>query len=242
MHERTQLTWDVFKARYGTGIGALPFLYIPLVALYYACFSSILSNGRSGTPRHPLPGRPSGSRAGDAAHHACNTLPTPPCTLCPAAAHRMLYAFSRDDAMLGSRFWRRLMPCNKLPVNASWLMAALAFLMGLPGIYNQSAFNTISAASVVALTWSYAIPIGLRAWHGQHGFIPGALRAPAVRSLPPAGAQRVWRRVLARTFVRGRVPPEQPPRFCTATLPQARSSWAAGRAPWAWRRACGSPL
>lgn len=34
-------------------------------------------------------------------------------------------------------------------------------------------FNAISACSVVALSLSYALPIGLRLAHGQGGFIPG---------------------------------------------------------------------
>ncbi len=41
-----QLTWDVFKARYGSGLGALPLLYIPLVALWSASYSSMVANGR----------------------------------------------------------------------------------------------------------------------------------------------------------------------------------------------------
>jgi hypothetical protein len=48
----------------------------------------------------------------------------------------MVYAFSRDGAMLGSRVWRQLGSKNHLPVAGTWLMAVLSFIMGLPGMLN----------------------------------------------------------------------------------------------------------
>ncbi len=35
------------------------------------------------------------------------------------------------------------------------------------------AYNTLSATSVVALGLSFGVPIAIRVWQGQHGFVPG---------------------------------------------------------------------
>ena len=45
---------------------------------------------------------------------------------------RMLYAFSRDGAVPGSRWWHHINPHTKTPVNAVWLSVVVAFLLGLP--------------------------------------------------------------------------------------------------------------
>ncbi|GLC42331.1 hypothetical protein PLESTM_001321800 [Pleodorina starrii] len=92
-------------------------------------------------------------------------------SLCANA--RMAFAFSRDGAMPGARVWRRLSPRSRLPVKASWLMALLALLLGLPIVYNHLFFATVSAGSVVALSLSYGIPICLRIFHDRHSFLPG---------------------------------------------------------------------
>ncbi|EFJ39879.1 amino acid carrier 1, partial [Volvox carteri f. nagariensis] len=92
-------------------------------------------------------------------------------SLCANA--RMAYAFSRDGAMPGARIWRRLTQRSRLPVKACWLMALLALLLGLPCVYNDLFFATVSAGSVVALSLSYGIPICLRIFHDKHSFLPG---------------------------------------------------------------------
>lgn len=41
-----QLMWDVFAARFGTGHGAIPLMYIPCVALYFGVYCIYLSSIR----------------------------------------------------------------------------------------------------------------------------------------------------------------------------------------------------
>ena len=48
------------------------------------------------------------------------------------ATFRMLYAFSRDGAVPGSRWWHSIHPRTKTPVNAVWLSVLAAFVLGLP--------------------------------------------------------------------------------------------------------------
>lgn len=61
--------------------------------------------------------------------------------LCCVTSHmssgRMVYAFSRDGAMLGARFLRRLGERSKQPVAGMWFMATLSWLIGLPAIFNE---------------------------------------------------------------------------------------------------------
>ncbi|GFR41745.1 hypothetical protein Agub_g2499, partial [Astrephomene gubernaculifera] len=42
----TQLFWDVFQSRYGSGIGALGLSYIPLVGLFFCANASLAANAR----------------------------------------------------------------------------------------------------------------------------------------------------------------------------------------------------
>ena len=48
------------------------------------------------------------------------------------ANSRMIYAFSRDGALPGSSFWHRISDRTRTPVNAVWLGAGGAFVLGLP--------------------------------------------------------------------------------------------------------------
>lgn len=62
-----------------------------------------------------------------AASWACTTAATT-----PAILRRMLYAFSRDGAVPGSRWWHKVHPRTQTPMNAVWLCVLVAFLLGLP--------------------------------------------------------------------------------------------------------------
>ncbi|GFH20872.1 uncharacterized protein HaLaN_18071, partial [Haematococcus lacustris] len=127
-----QLTWDVFKARYGYGHGSIASMSsIVLVAMFMSCLTAITANSR------------------------------------------MVYAFSRDGAMLGSRWWRQLSARGQQPVAGAWLMALLSFLLGLPGVFMPQYLKALSAACVVALTLSYGTPIALSMWRGPEGYVHG---------------------------------------------------------------------
>lgn len=41
-----QVAWGVFQARYNSGRGAIPLMYIPLVGLFFCSFTSVTSSGR----------------------------------------------------------------------------------------------------------------------------------------------------------------------------------------------------
>jgi len=92
------------------------------------------------------------------------------------ANSRMIYAFSRDGAVPGHKLWHRLHPNTRSPVNAVWLAVVVAFLLGVPSLYQVGgysvAFFAIVSIGTVGLYVAYAIPIYLRLRAGD-SFRPG---------------------------------------------------------------------
>ena len=75
---------------------------------------------------------------------------------------RMIFAFSRDGAMPGSRWWHSVSARTRTPVKAVWLAAACALALVVPGWWSHTAFNAVVSVNVVGLFLSYGIPIFLR--------------------------------------------------------------------------------
>ncbi|MEU6708617.1 amino acid permease [Streptomyces wuyuanensis] len=89
-----------------------------------------------------------------------------------AAASRMVFAFSRDNALPGSSLWRRVSSRTQTPVPAVWLSVAVAALLALPSLYSATAYGAVTAINVIGITPAYAIPIYLRLRAGKR-FRPG---------------------------------------------------------------------
>ncbi|MCG0287888.1 amino acid permease [Streptomyces sp. PSAA01] len=79
-----------------------------------------------------------------------------------AAASRMVFAFSRDGALPGSRLWQRVSSRTQTPVHAVWLAVAVACVLALPSLYSETAYGAVTAINVIGITPAYAIPIFLR--------------------------------------------------------------------------------
>ncbi|HEY1967915.1 MAG TPA: amino acid permease [Pseudonocardia sp.] len=85
------------------------------------------------------------------------------CGLASVAANsRMIFAFSRDGALPGSSLWRRVGTKTRLPNNAVWLAAVCAFLLGLPYLWNTTAYAAVTSIAVIGLYIAYVIPTFLR--------------------------------------------------------------------------------
>lgn len=83
------------------------------------------------------------------------------------ANSRMIYAFSRDGALPGSRLWHRINPRTQTPTSAVWLAAGGAFLLGLPALWNSTAYAAVTSVSVIGLYIAYVIPVYLRLRQGD---------------------------------------------------------------------------
>jgi amino acid permease (GABA permease) len=83
------------------------------------------------------------------------------------ANSRMIYAFSRDGAVPGSEFWHRINKRTRTPTNSIWFAAVGAFILGLPYLWNPTAYAAITSIAVIGLYIAYGIPILLRLLAGE---------------------------------------------------------------------------
>ncbi len=86
------------------------------------------------------------------------------------ANSRMIYAFSRDGAIPGSKAWHTLNR-RRIPANAVWLAGGAAFVLGIPSLFNAVAFTAIVSISVVAIYIAYVLPTFTRLL--SKDFVPG---------------------------------------------------------------------
>jgi amino acid transporter len=87
---------------------------------------------------------------------------------------RMIYAFSRDGAVPGHRWWHTINKRTRTPTNAIWLAASLAWLLLVPAYWLGSivAYFAVTAIGVIGLYIAYVIPVFLRLRAGDN-FKPG---------------------------------------------------------------------
>ncbi|GAQ80863.1 amino acid transporter protein [Klebsormidium nitens] len=78
------------------------------------------------------------------------------------SASRVVYAFSRDGGLPGSRYWRQIHPRLQSPVHAVWLCAFIAILVGVPVLKLDALFTAITSISTVGWVGGYAVPIFFR--------------------------------------------------------------------------------
>jgi amino acid transporter len=83
------------------------------------------------------------------------------------ANSRMIYAFSRDGALPGSALWHRVNKRTRTPTNAIWLAAAGALILGLPDLWNPTAYAAVTSIAVIGLYIAYVLPTFLRLLKGQ---------------------------------------------------------------------------
>ncbi|PZS30149.1 MAG: amino acid permease [Pseudonocardiales bacterium] len=100
-------------------------------------------------------------------------------TACMTSTTRMLFAFSRDGAVPGSRYWSKLNK-NRVPVYGVVVSAVIAVLLTAPALVTVKiagapvpvAFFAVVTIGVVGLYVAFAIPIYLR-WKAGDNFKPG---------------------------------------------------------------------
>lgn len=87
-------------------------------------------------------------------------------------ASRVVFAFARDNALPGSRYWKILNPHTQTPVNAVWLVMVCAGICGVLG-FSTAALTSLAGSAVIGLYVSYAAPILLRITSGRDKLVPG---------------------------------------------------------------------
>jgi amino acid transporter len=106
------------------------------------------------------------------------------CTSALTSASRMMFAFSRDGAVPGSKKWSKV-DKNKVPRNAVLACAAVAGLITLPALVEvnigsadapivvPTAFYAVVSITVIGLYLAFLIPIYQR-WRMGNKFRPGS--------------------------------------------------------------------
>ncbi len=96
---------------------------------------------------------------------------------CVTAGSRMLFAFSRDKAVPGNKFWTKL-DKNRNPSNAALGIGLGALVITLPALYAPKgtttpvAFYAVTSITVIGLFAAFSIPIFLR-WRKGDDFVQG---------------------------------------------------------------------
>jgi amino acid transporter len=83
------------------------------------------------------------------------------------ANSRMVYAFSRDGAVPGHRFWHRINPRTRTPTNSIWFCVAFAFILGVPYLWSSTAYFAVTSIATIGLYIAYVTPTLLRRLQGS---------------------------------------------------------------------------
>ncbi|KAL8994774.1 MAG: hypothetical protein Q9188_006973 [Gyalolechia gomerana] len=78
---------------------------------------------------------------------------------CTTASSRCTWAFARDGAIPGSKWWKQVNEKLDVPLNAMMMIMVVELALGLIYFGSSAAFNAFSGVGVICLTMSYACPI-----------------------------------------------------------------------------------
>ncbi len=89
------------------------------------------------------------------------------CGLASVTANsRMIYAFSRDGALPGSKYWHKINKKTRTPTNSVWFGVVLSAITGALSLYQKGGYSTaffaLTGICVIGLYIAYGIPIYLR--------------------------------------------------------------------------------
>jgi amino acid transporter len=95
---------------------------------------------------------------------------------CLTSCSRMMFAFSRDGAIPGHKYWAKVNK-NQVPENAVLISALIGMIITLPALWKSprgipTAFYAVVSISVIGLYLAFLIPIWYR-WKAGDKFIPG---------------------------------------------------------------------
>eukprot|EP00887_Chlorella_sp_A99_P005312 scaffold1.g5312.t1 len=113
---------------------------------------------------------------------------------------RMLYAFSRDGAVPGSKLWHQVHPRTKTPIYSVWACVIVAFLLGLPVLNSTVVFTAVTSIATIGLYISYVVPVAMRILLARKTFKPGPFSLGVFSDLI-GGAAILWVLFITALFV-----------------------------------------
>ena len=92
---------------------------------------------------------------------------------CTVASSRVVYAYSRDGALPGSRWWKQVNRYTRTPVNAVWFVLGLAALLGLLMFASPVAIGAVFSIGAIAQYMAFIFPVALKLFVVGDKFRPG---------------------------------------------------------------------
>jgi amino acid transporter len=83
------------------------------------------------------------------------------------ANSRMLFAFSRDGAVPGHKYWHRINPRTRTPTNSIWFCVVFAFILAVPSLWSGVAYAAVTSIATIGLYVAYVTPTFLRLRQGS---------------------------------------------------------------------------
>jgi amino acid permease (GABA permease) len=84
------------------------------------------------------------------------------------ANSRMLFAFSRDGAVPGHKYWHRINPRTRTPTNSIWFCVIFAFILAIPSLWSGVAYAAVTSIATIGLYIAYVLPTLLRRLQGKN--------------------------------------------------------------------------
>jgi amino acid transporter len=78
------------------------------------------------------------------------------------ANSRMSFAFSRDNALPGSRLWKKVNHRTGTPTNSIWFCVFWSAVLTLPALWSLTAYFAVTSIAVIGLYIAYVTPVFLR--------------------------------------------------------------------------------
>jgi amino acid transporter len=92
---------------------------------------------------------------------------------CMVAASRVTFAYARDGCFPLSRFWSRVNPITRTPVNAVWFNVFIGELLLLLIFAGEVAIGALFSVGAIAAFVAFTIPIAIRVFVVGNRFRPG---------------------------------------------------------------------
>lgn len=92
---------------------------------------------------------------------------------CTITATRVIFAYSRDGALPGSRWWSKVDRRTKTPVFATWAILGVSALLGLLMFAGPTAIGAVFSIGAIAQYTSFTFPVALKLLFNQGRFKPG---------------------------------------------------------------------
>lgn len=92
---------------------------------------------------------------------------------CTVASSRVVYAYSRDGALPGSKWWKQVNSRTKTPVNAVWFVLTLGALLGLLMFASPVAIGAVFSIGAIAQYVAFIFPVALKLFVVGDKFRPG---------------------------------------------------------------------